>query len=172
MALTVEDGTGKDDADSYLSEADADTYVAAHGNSTDWSGASTSDKEEALRLATQYLDLKYGQRWKGLRANTDQALDWPRSGAEDRDGYAFDSDALPQALVDATAEMALRHITETDGIMPDQATSSSLESEKIKIGPIELNQKFAGAEPAGTKFVIVDRLITDLVESPTELRRA
>ena len=69
MVLIVEDGTGKADAESYLSVADADTYHTKHGDSADWDGASTGDKEEALRMGTQYLDATYNTLWIGSRAN-------------------------------------------------------------------------------------------------------
>jgi len=172
MALTVEDGTGLSTADSYLSQANADTYIANHGNSTDWSGATSDQKDEALRLATQWLDLTYGQRWKGIRSNSDQALDWPRSGVSDRDGRAIDTDELPQKLLDATAEMALRHITETDGIMPDEADAAPVKQEKIKVGEIEESVTYAAPKPQAKRFTIVTRLIADLIELGTELRRA
>ena len=64
MALVVEDGTGKTDADSYLSLVDADAYNLAHSASTDWNGAVEAVKEKALRLATQYLD---GNRFAQMR---------------------------------------------------------------------------------------------------------
>ena len=43
MALTHEDGTGKADAESYLSVTDADTYHTAHGDPAAWSGATTAN---------------------------------------------------------------------------------------------------------------------------------
>lgn len=47
MALIFEDGTGRADADSYCSVADADAYLAARGRNATWatlnySGASSS----------------------------------------------------------------------------------------------------------------------------------
>jgi hypothetical protein len=107
MALIVEDGSGKSDAQSYVSVTDADDYHANHSASTDWSGADTADKEKALRLATQWLDATYHGRWKGVRFSADQALDWPRDSVE-LDGYVLSVSDLPQQLLDATCEMALK----------------------------------------------------------------
>jgi hypothetical protein len=66
MTLTVEDGTGKADAESYISVADADTYFTARNNAT-WAALSTSDKEAALRKATDYMLQAYRVRWAGMR---------------------------------------------------------------------------------------------------------
>ena len=51
MSLVVEDGTGKADAESYISVADADTYHSNRGN-TDWAALTTTEKEQLLRGAT------------------------------------------------------------------------------------------------------------------------
>lgn len=77
MALTVEDGTGKADAESYASVATADTYLAARGY-TLWATMSEAEREQALRRATDYMEGAYGDRWGGCRATEAQALAWPR----------------------------------------------------------------------------------------------
>ena len=85
MALIVEDGTGKADAESYISVANADTYHANRGNTT-WATLTTDEKEQALRRATDYLLEVYRLKWKGSRVNDIQALDHPRSFMERDDG--------------------------------------------------------------------------------------
>ena len=165
MALIVEDGTGKSDAESYLSVADADTYHTKHGDSSDWSGASTAEKEEALRMATQYLDATYNALWIGTRANETQVLDWPRSDAEDTDGFVIASDTLPKAIEDATAEAAVRHITETDGLFPDVSTPGSIKSYKVKVGPVEEATEYVGGNPQVKAFRIIDSLLRGLITS-------
>jgi len=171
MALVVEDGTGKSDADSYLSETDADTYHTKYTGSTDWSGASSSEKEMALRKATQYLDAVYGRRWKGVRANEAQALHWPRSNAEDRDGVAIDDDDLPVMLERATAEAALRAITETNGLMPDISDPGDIKREKKKLDVIEKDTEYMGGKSPIKKFRVIDLLVGDLIEDRGVLSR-
>lgn len=53
MALTVEDGTGLVDADSFVTLEEADAYHTAAG-STNWTGTDES-KEQALRRASRFL---------------------------------------------------------------------------------------------------------------------
>ena len=169
MALIVEDGTGLSNAESYLSVADADTYHASLGT-TAWTGAN-SVKEAALRKATRHLDGTYRHRWPGVRVNSSQALDWPRAGAEWSDSgngsslvygsvYAIPSDSVPQAVKDATAELAVRALSET--LAPDQDRSNAVK--KVKLGPIE--KEFMDGAP-GTKArpqitMILSRLLAPI----------
>jgi len=172
MALVVEDGSGKTDAESYLSVADADTYHTKHGGSTDWSGAETADKEEALRMATQYLDAVYHERWEGRRVSRDQALDWPRGWVEDRDGFAVDSDDIPAKLEDACAELAVRHITETDGLLPDLSDPGIVASEAVAVGPVKVSTQYMGGNSPVTEFRIVEALLRGLIRPVGEIQRA
>lgn len=162
MALIVEDGTGKSTAESYLSEADGDSYHTAHANSTDWSGATTGEKEIALRRASQYLDMVYGAQWKGSRANEDQALDWPRVWADDRDDVAILHTELPQRLKDACAEAAERMLTEE--MMPVQADPGVLQSSSVKVGPISTSKTYQGGRTPGKGYPKVEALVRGLLK--------
>ena len=164
MALTVEDGTGLTNADSYLSSADADSYHTKHSNSSSWSGASTSVKEAALRMATQYINVTYRLRWKGIKIDKDQALDWPRLSVVDRDGYNVAADALPQAIKDACAEMALREVTETNSLIVDEASPGRIKRETDKVGAIESTVEYMGGRSQQKKFTLIDRILSDLIE--------
>jgi hypothetical protein len=109
MAITVEDGTGLATADAYISEADADTYFAAIGNTT-WSGASSGDKEQAIVKATRYMEKRFGNKWKGIIASSTQALGWPRDYVYDKRGTELD-DQVPTAIAHACAEYALHALS-------------------------------------------------------------
>lgn len=75
MAFLVEDGTGLTDATAYISVADADAYFSDVTNSN-WSAASTSEKENAIIKATRYMEKRFGARWKGIIASSTQGLSW------------------------------------------------------------------------------------------------
>jgi hypothetical protein len=166
MALVVEDGTGKTDAEAYISEADADTYHTAHTASTSWSGADSADKEAALRMATQYLDAVYYPRWQGYKANETQRLAWPRANVI-VDAYALEPDEMPRELTEACAELALRHITETNGLLPDVSTPGTLKSKTIKVDVISTSKEWIGGAGEYKKFSIVESLLGALLTSNT-----
>ena len=107
MALTLvkEDGTGKADANAYADVTDGDAYHEGHLYATAWTGATADAKAAALVMATRLIDAEY--QFNGVKANDDQALQWPREGCRDADGDdELDSDAVPKAVTDATCEMA------------------------------------------------------------------
>ena len=103
MAFTPEDGTGLANSNSYVDVAFSDTYFTDRGNTT-WTAATVDNKQVALIKATDYIDKRFGVRFKGRRASGTQALQWPREEAQDNDGY--DLTGIPIKLEQATCEYA------------------------------------------------------------------
>lgn len=113
MALIVEDGTGKADADSYISVSDAASYHTKRGN-TAWADISAAQQEHYLRRATDYMLQYHRGQWKGSRYTTTQALDWPRAYVDVPDLMAFGNcpyyvafDVVPTEVKTACADYAL-----------------------------------------------------------------
>jgi hypothetical protein len=154
MTLIVEDGTGKVDAESYLSTAAADTYFSNLGNSS-WTG-STAVKEAALRKATTYLDSTY--RWAGEIFSVEQSLNWPRISVYDSQGRDL-SETVPTLLKNACAELALISLTET--LVPIVDSANYIKREKV--GSLEVEYK--DNSPSTKQFIFVDRLLSDLYVS-------
>lgn len=172
MALVVEDGTGKSDADSYLSVADATAYFVAtdtkdaerHDLIAAWAeDQNDSKREAALREATAYLDGRYLERWVGSKASSAQALAWPRTGAYDAHGYAIASTTIPSKLKHATAELALRAIAST--VVPDiAANTGTLTAKTVTAGAVTLSQQWAsGTVSQRAKLERVDLLLRPLM---------
>jgi hypothetical protein len=92
MALTVGE-------DSYISVADADTHFGNVLYATDWTGATTADKEKALKMGAVTIDSyeHYGTR-------TDV------TGIPKIDGITYNSTDIPEPIELANAEMALVHL--------------------------------------------------------------
>ena len=135
MALVVEDGTGRADAESYCSVAHADAYFAARGL-TSWDG-SDAHKEGLLRKATDYMKARYGHQWKGTRINSTQALDWPRYDVIAW-GYSVDSASVPTDVKNACAEFA--HRANTQDLWADRTRATKRE----KVDVIEVEYDTAG----------------------------
>jgi hypothetical protein len=165
MALIVEDGTGKADAESYIAVADATTYHANRGN-TAWAGlASDTIREQHLRKAAEFMLQAYRLRWKGTRGSTTQALDWPRGLVERPDytyaglnGYTtisgdfyFPADEVPVEVQRACAELALRSI---DGLL-----SADLERavSRETVGPITVEYEKGALQTK--RFEAVDNML-------------
>lgn len=140
MAIVTEDGTGKSDAQSYLSLADADAYFTARSVAA-WTGANSA-KEAALIAATEYIDIRWGDLLKGsLEFPDTQALLFPRLNVYDNEGRALPG--IPQRLERATAEYAL--ISLSQSLMPNPTIESSgkvVIEESDETGPIKETKKY------------------------------
>jgi hypothetical protein len=180
MAATfiVESGSGVSNANSYLSVADADTYHSIHSASTAWNGAENAAKEAALRLATQYLDVKYDTRYRGIKTNVQQALCWPRliggyltNIYYGRDDYYYAPNVIPQRLKDACAELALK-VIQGDMLFVDLVNPGDIKSETKKIGPLEKSVTYIGGKGLVKKYPLVEGLLKPLLSgSDTQMSR-
>ena len=158
MALIVEDGTGKLDAESYADVAFADDYHAKFGNAA-WAAKTTGEKEIALRQATAHMVTTLRGSWKGLRTVYNQALDHPR-----RDMWRDDYDLVdyrtvaPEVKV-ACCELALVAIAGTP-LMP---TAQTRTRKSVKVGPIAI--VYDGDGPTGTGFIAALSRLAPLLEA-------
>lgn len=155
MALTVEDGSVVSGADSYLSVDDADVYFSKHSSPVEWTEATTAQKEAALRYATQWLDINF--TWESDIYSTAQTLDWPRVAFYDDDDRTIGGvNNMPQALLDATAEMALEYLK---GSFVEGSTGIKRE----RIGSAEV--EYAGSSGGQRSYGYVTRLLHKLGRS-------
>lgn len=120
-----------ENANSYASLAEASGYFAERLNSTVWTAAASATQEVALIHASRTLDEWVD--WVGSRATDAQSLRWPRYGAEDRDGYVFDSDFIPEWLKNASAELAHYLMQEDRTAEPDTKGFSTLQVGSLKL---------------------------------------
>lgn len=160
MALIVEDGTGKSDADALISLAEANEYHTSRGN-TAWDDV--EDQDACIRKATDYMGQVYRSRWQGSRVSATQALDWPRN-------YVYlepvativpislfeysnmvPADSVPVPVQNACAELALR------------AASASLLGDlsqgviREKVGVIEV--EYDRASPQRARYPAIDGML-------------
>jgi len=157
MAIEVEDGTGKQSAVAYIDVAYADAYFEARGLRADWDAVG-ANKESAIVRATDALDRLY--EFVGTRKTKAQALQWPRAGAKDLDGFAYD-DEVPDAVKRACAELALK-IGQGIDPLPDLERGGRVQS--VSAGDVSVT--FEAGAPAGTVFQSLDRILRGLVVSP------
>ncbi len=152
--------------DAYVSVADAEVYYTKYYTlPTAWSALTATQKDAKIRIATRYLDMLYEPRFTGIRAVSGQDLAWPRSGATDPDGYAFDATTAPQCVQDACAVAAVLEVTTTNGLYPDPSDTSQVARKKVKVGPVEQDITYIGAQDTNKTFPIVDRILTPVLVS-------
>lgn len=136
--------------DVYVSVADADNYCEAMGL-TSWDAAEDSEKEIALRRATQYLDANF--RWAGRLEDSDQLLGWPRSYAYDSEGRLLED--IPTSVANACAELAVLALS--GDLSPMTIASASGAVKREKVGQVEVEYTQPPARHVYDKVVMMLR---------------
>lgn len=158
--LIVEDGTAKDDSNSYADLAYADNYFSVRNNST-WQNYNIGQRKSALIKGAAYVD-QYD--FIGTKKTATQAMQWPRINAK-VDGYLLDSTLIPKALKDAQCEAALR--AAAGEIMADIESGSAIE-ETVDV----ITVKYSEYSSTGvTRYPVIESLLRKLVTSSGNYHR-
>lgn len=131
MAVTIVATAKATNANSFLSLADADTYMDGLASDTEWDAATTDQQNRALKSATDRLDQ---ERYHGRRTDANQRLSFPRTGIYDRDGDLYDQDTIPRPVEEATAELANAIIKGEY----DPAETGLEAFKNVKVGPLDV----------------------------------
>lgn len=162
MAFTVEDGSALPDSNAYISVAFFQEYHADRGHA---SAASLvdADVQTCIVRASDYIDKRFGRKFRGKRTHQQQAMEWPRLNAVDDDGFVLVTvDEIPRSLMKACAEYALRAAVYselapdpllpvptqdfTDTELPDVSTEQgpgAIAETAVKVDVIEESVRFA-----------------------------
>ncbi len=140
MAFVAEDGTGLSNANAYVAVADADSYFTDRANTT-WSAASNSAKEAALIKATDYVDARFGQRFRGVKLESDQSLYFPRDELYDNEGNEVEG--IPTPFKNAVCEYAIRALSADLWNEPYRDPKGRIVVERKQVGPIEKDTRYA-----------------------------
>lgn len=157
MALIVEDGTAKVNADSYISVVDATAYHAARGAGDAWD--TVDDQDAALRKATEYMMQNYRFSWSGFRLTLAQRLDWPRAYVPIPDltqGYGsgmayLAQNIVPEEVRNACAVLAL--LTASGDLVPNLERAQS----KVKVDVLEIS--YDPYSPEYKRYRAVDMML-------------
>lgn len=120
MAFQVEDGTGLTDSNAYIAEVFFDDFHTDRGR--DLVPFTTTQKENAIVRASDYIEKRFGRKFRGVRRSKNQAMEWPRLDAFDNDDFMLNEvDLIPRQLEKATAEYAYQALL--DGELAPPAPS-------------------------------------------------
>ena len=154
MSFIVEDGTGLENSNAFISVADCDTYQS-NLSRTDWDILVNAVKELAIIKATMYVNNRYN--WNGTKNTRDQALNWPRTNAYDNNNFLIDSDIVPVEVKNATCEYAYLISIDTD------LYSSERLVKKEKVSSLEVEYLENQAEV--NNFLFIDDILKGLISS-------
>jgi hypothetical protein len=127
------------DANTYASAAEADAYFDARVDSGAWGEADADDRARALVSAARRIDQ---ERFRGVRADPDQPMAWPRAGVRDEDGVLMGTETVPARVKRAQMNLAL--VMLAGGFLDDLGLDAF---RRAKVGPLEVELK--DGVPAG-----------------------
>lgn len=165
MALIIEDGTGKDDATSYVTADQARAYASARGATLPAAPGGT-DPDPVEALLVQAMDYLEALAYKGERTFPDvQALSWPRKCVV-IDGYKLPSEgagSIPRQLKSAQMQLAIEASTGVD-LMPT-TDGRVVKREKVDVIETEYmtNTDLGVSGLPGPSFAKVDALLAGLL---------
>lgn len=155
---------GDANQNAYVAESFVDTYHTDRNN-TAWFDFTSPEKQSAIIRASEYVDKRFGRRFKGQRRSFDQGMEWPRIDAVDEDGYSFPDN--PTQLQKAVAEYALRAalcgVLAPDPFLPvpkqslesgntdrTQEPSGEITRKLEKVGPVQEETYYRSPSQAAT----------------------
>lgn len=142
--------------DTFVTLTDAEALI----DDTTWSSSSTSQKERALKDATNALN---EMTWAGYAVADDQPLSWPRTVFTFYDPvYNLDIEVaegtVPDRLKRATANLA-KHYRQ----YPDAVAGQSVSFDRIKLGPLELEDTNTESSASKVPYKEVTKVVGPLL---------
>ena len=129
--LVVETGAGLSNSNSYVTVAEADTYLSTNKYYSAWADYDDEDKANVLIIASRLID-SY-MNWFGTKTVESSAMRWPREGVYSLDGVEISSVSIPQNLKNAVCEFAYTQYSTNR-----EQESGSLGISELKVDVIEL----------------------------------
>ncbi len=146
----------------YDALADVDKHAASRGVSA-WGEEGGEEKGAAKTRAGDWLN---GLPWRGSRAEKEQKDAWGRVGVKDDDGFTWEADELPPAVLTAFCEMCFVFLAVGMGKLPDPTApvserELSVTSETIDVLEFQYGEAFSSplVRDSITGFPIVDALL-------------
>ena len=156
VPLVIEDGSNIEDANSYVTLAEARLYASARG-------IALSDFDDTLTQqlvkAVDYLET-YRNRFKGYKTYTPQALQWPRTCVY-IDGQPFSEIAIPIELKRAQIQLAIE-INNGHDLLPTADGSAFIVSERVDVIETKYSEQLSTTGIA--LFRAVDSLLSPLLD--------
>lgn len=134
---------------SYVTEAEASTYLAQSSRAADaWLLVDSVSRERALVTATRYLDRRL--TWQGTKTVSAQALQWPRTGVVDRYGNAVATGVVHAQVKDAQIELAfeLSQDTALETKTDDSSIVSSASAGSVSVSFLRASRGSGGKLPS------------------------
>lgn len=165
MAFKVMPDTGLED-DEVTVVIDANSYVSVDAflayfidRNVDYTDKEPEELQAALIAATDYIEARFANRFRGVRLNNTQSLSWPRRNSYDLEGYGIDG--IPTRLKNAVYEYASRALTAA--LAPDFDGDRTVRASSETVGPIRDYKEYFTNPQRFKKYPLADSWLESLV---------
>lgn len=159
MAFVAEDGTGLSEANSLVTEEFATAYHADRGNAV-WASYTVVQRRAFLVRATDYVERRYGTRFRSAPLTETQALTFPRVGF-----------GMPAVLKRAVSEFALLESKNLLNPAPPNENGQWLKQRSTQVGPMTTRRVFSDKhDPSAALLRNVERLLDSLLTNAGVIR--
>lgn len=143
----------------YGNAADARAYWTARGYTVPVDASDDSDVDAWLLVGSEWIDGTYRSSFGGLKVGQRaQIREWPRYDAYDTDYYPIDAGTVPQEVINATYEAALRQGVSPGSLLVDY-TPGKYSSVSID-GAISVKyDNGLSAASVQTQYMIIDQIL-------------
>lgn len=132
------------------------------------SHADFAAQRAAIVRATDYLERRWGGRFRGEPSTSTQGLHWPASSAYLCVAGTYEKlEGVPVQVQRACAEYALRALA---GELEQDQPDGGVTHERVKDGPAEREVTYARGSSGGGEYPAADRWLRDVVDPPTTVR--
>ena len=137
------------------------TYHDARGNV--YSTLDDAQISAALLVASEWLDASYREAFPGCKAGQRaQIRDWPRTDAYDVNDDYLDYLVVPDEVINATYEAALRQGI-TPGSLSVDFTPNKYKKSSVDGAVFVEYMQYSYAEESQTKFMIVEEILSNIL---------
>lgn len=153
----LEDGTGIEDATSYISVVYSEDYLGSS-----WAADDTA-KQNALMAASEYADARWGTRLQSRPLTTTQGLEFPRYALYDR--YGNKVEGVPDDWQKAVCLYAQASVAGTLYPSPSSSTAKDIKRKKTVVGPVTTEVEYQGLATDATwlKFPLADKFVKQYI---------
>lgn len=137
LDIIVEDGTGVENANTYLSIEEFQDIADMLGYS--YSEFTTDAIMQKLIRSSIILDSTYRYGFPGTRLKNEQGLEWPREEAHYYDGGEIASSVVPKEVKYGLVEMVYAL---GNNLQPVVSANGSIKEERVKVDVIEDHKKY------------------------------
>ena len=155
MPLILEDGTGTAGGNAYADETILGVYCDDRAITL-----ADGDAEAALIRGRIYIDAVYRMRFVGYKTHgRSQGCEFPRTGVLDSQYFPIANNEIPQELIDANCEAAIRELAAPFSMLPDLERGGQIR--RLQAGSVAID--YGANATAITTYRVIDGILGNLL---------